>query len=242
MAKTYISLESFVNNYVKNLELKNRPTDYATYLRKSGIDYDAEAGVKANKVLTEGAMALGDYGKGAEALGGAGLVDDGYAAFLKSKAARETESALGAIEKERLEKRSGARRGYLSYLDSYNKSQDSLRRNVTTALTKQRIIDPERVYQYAIEAGLTKSGAEATVGAVYSSIKGEIKAEIIDKVFNKEYTPEMAAAYAKSIGLYDEDVDEIVLAAEEFKKKYATYSSDYIKYLESLGNKNTIGH
>ena len=39
MAKTYISLESFVNNYVKNLELKNRPTDYATYLINAlGVD------------------------------------------------------------------------------------------------------------------------------------------------------------------------------------------------------------
>lgn len=237
-----MDIRNFASAYAKLLEKENRPTDYETYIRNSSDSFNTIAREKVQDTVTGAARQLSGYGSLAESLSQGGLADDGYSKYVKAKIQGSARSRLGEIEAERVDAERKARQGYLSYLDSHNASQERILRDVTEKLTEKRVTDPLRIYEYAVESGLTADAAEAAYESVYRSVKNEIKSEMIAKVCSQEYTPEMARAYAKSIGLQERDISEIISIAEKFGKSFERYSEDYLKYLESLGSQNTVTH
>ena len=234
------SLRNFASAYAKLLERENNPTAYEEYVRRKGTNYDAIAKSETQNAVTKEAKSLSGYGSLAESLSGNGLLDDGYAKYVKAKIRGNTQTKLAEIEQARADAARTTRQGYLSYLDNYNQSQQKILRDVTERLTERRETDPIRIYEYAVESGLNADAAEAAYESVYRSVKNVIKSEMIAKVCSQEYTPEMAKAYAKSIGLKDSDISEIISIAEKFGKSFDKYASDYLAYLESLGNQNTV--
>lgn len=234
------SIRNFASSYAKLLELENRPTAYEEYARNKGIDHDAIAKFEIQGAVSDEAKTLAGYGTLSESLANRGLDDDGYAKYVKTRIRDNTEARLGEIEATRTAAARTARQGYLSYLDSYNSSQKKILRDVTERLTEKKVTDPLRIYEYAVESGLNADAAEAAYESVYRSVKNLIKSEMIAKVCSQEYTPEMAKAYAKSVGLKDKDISEIISIAEKFGKSFDKYASDYLAYLESLGNQTTV--
>lgn len=237
-----MAIRNFASAYAKLLEEKNHPTDYETYVRNNADNFNAVAREKVQNTVTGAARQLSGYGSLSESLSQGGLADDGYSKYVKAKIQSGARSRLEEIEAERVDAEREARQDYLSYLDSHNASQQKILRDVTEKLTEKRVTDPLRIYEYAVESGLTADAAEAAYESVYRSVKNEIKSEMIAKVCSQEFTPEMAKAYAKSIGLKERDISEIISIAEKFGKSFERYSEDYIRYLESLGNQNTVTH
>lgn len=236
MAKTNTSFKSFVDDYVKKLELDNRKKSFTEYVVGEGEHYNSTAGRAAEELLLKNAAAGMSTGRSAASLRSSGLNGGGYEEYLSKRVRENTKMGLAGIEKARRANEVNERRRYVDYLEGFESKQDSIRRRVTSTLSNQRVIDPVRVYEYAVEAGLDDKNATEATSAVYNAVRNQLKVEILSKINEHYFTPDMAASYARAIGLTEDDVREIKEATARLQLEYATYGSQYLEYLDKLGD------
>ncbi|MBR7116665.1 MAG: hypothetical protein IKC87_03055 [Clostridia bacterium] len=236
MAKTDTSFKGFVDDYVKKLELGNRKKTFTEYVVGEGEHYNSTAGRAAEALLLKNAAAGMSTGRSAASLRASGLDGGGYEDYLREKVRENARMGLLDIEKTRKANETNERRKYVDYLEGFESKQDNVRRRVTSTLSQQRVIDPVRVYEYAVEAGLDDKNATEAVSAVYNAVRNQLKVEILSKINDHYFTPDMAASYARAIGLTEEDVKEIKKATERLQFEYAMYGSQYLDYLDKLGD------
>ncbi|MBR2930393.1 MAG: hypothetical protein IKC32_04110 [Clostridia bacterium] len=229
--------KDYLDDYLKLLAKKNRELTLEEYAREDIAEADRTAARRQAAVLGSAYKNTTRYGKERERMLERGL-GEGYAAYLKKRSGENVKAAFKDIASDRAAKLSDAYSGYESYLKSYKNKEDSSIRQITEQFTRQMVLDPETVIRYSLERGLSAEGAERAAAAVYDSVKGAVKKDIIDRIYNLEYTPETAASYAALVGLKDEDIAELVRAAEDYHKKFKEYSKDYLKYLEDLSDQS----
>ena len=235
------SLKDVEKKYEELLK-ENDAVSYADYAREALAENEESFAKQRLSALAQKGMSASDYGSAAERVGRLGLSGGGYSGFVKSKLQARASAKLGSIDGEERAASTSIKKSYLSYLEDYGKKQDALRRSITKTLSSKRVLDPEEIYAYARAAGLSSSSAKGLYDSVYGAVSQSVKNEILSKVYMNEITPDIAASYAKGVGLTGADVEAIREAALKYRREYASYSQDYLDYLESLSDKNTVSY
>lgn len=229
-------LEKFLKEYIKNREISNGPDSFETYKRESGKEYDQAYSRAMNEALVKGRVSK--YGAGAEAVLDKGI-SGGYLSHLEAKRGDEYQERVREITDARDESMAQAKRGYLSYLDTYGRKQDRIRNSLVVRLIEDEVYDPNDIYEHAINAGLNLKEATATIGFVQSGTRSAIKKRLLDMVFNLTISPEDAAARAAEYGLPKEDIDYILEETKKYRQYYKDYADGVIAGIEDEGSKST---
>jgi hypothetical protein len=238
------SLESFLDAYIKNLAIKNEPESFSAYSSATLHEINKKRRESELKALEDHAFSTRPYGRRDEILSSYGLYDSGYKSYYDALKASEAADAISAAKQKAISSERAAYKGYLDYLESETKRQRELESSVTNQLAESKIIDPIEIYKYAVESGMTKDRAESAITKVYNSVKNTVKRDILERIASNEYDVDLAVAYAKSIGLKDDDIEEIRKLAEKIEDNFSIYtqSFDEVDDLESLGNQTNSSH
>lgn len=232
-------LEAFLEEYLKNREVTNGPDSFETYKRERGKTYDADYRAAVTRALNEGKVS--EYGKAGEAMRAGGL-SGGYREYMEMRQADSLGRTLDTLAEERDKSAASAKRGYIAYLNSYDKKQESLKARVVTRLVKDEVYDPDTIYTRAIEAGLNPKEASAVIGSVRSGTRDAVMKRLLDMIYALTITPEGAVATAEEYGLPQEDIDYIREAGEKYRENYEDYSEELLAAIEARGSKSTGSH
>lgn len=237
-----LKLPASRRSYLEALEKLNKPKKYYEYSSETRSEVDG----KAAKAKADVYDALGSYsmryGKISEAEAGKGLLGSGYERFLSAKAKENAKGAIADIESERIADGKRLYSSYQSYLNSYENRQKSIKQGLIDKLSNSNIINPVSIYEHALESGLSKESAEETIGAVTAAVKMKLRATIIEKMYEKQITAKTVANYVRSLGFDEATISELYLMAKDIEENQNEFSTNYLEYLESLGNQNTVSH
>lgn len=230
-----LTLEEIEKKYAALMKAQNLPMNYREYVSGTEVSHGEVGADIKNSALTSLAKNLSGYGTREEALGARGLSASGYSEYLKQKA---IDAGRATVENEKKKERraeEAAKRSYLDYLASYEKSQSSLSKSVVSALKSDKVLDAEKMYDYALKAGLSAEASKGLYDKVYTAVARDIKDNILRKIFENELSPAAAASYARAVGLNEEDVKAITDAADKYHRELSQYTEEFIDYLDGLG-------
>lgn len=234
-----MTVSDIEKSYAARMRDRTSPLGFSEYLRRLGKDHELVAAKRRGALLT----ALGKSREGYAAEDGAlldmGLSHSGYASHLKARRGKNIASALEDAENSRQRAEAEAKRGYLGYLDDFNKAQEKLRLGVVRSLADIGELNITKIYDYAADRGLSGKAAEGLYETVYATVAPVLKRDILDNIYHERISPDVAITYAASVGLNKNDILEIARYAEKYKKHTETVSEGYLEYLESLSGKNT---
>ncbi len=240
MAIASTKLEDFFKMYLENRNRENDPYTYENYKRQRGSTYDTDYYSALTSAMAENRGR--EHGQASEKLAERGLLGGGYAEHLGSLEGVSYDTRKAALTKERDRRAAGERRGYLRYLDSYNRNQDRIRQNVVKLLIEEEQTDANEIYRYAVEAGLNSTTARSIISSVRTVTRDKVRTRILEDVYAYKITPAAAEARAKEFGLDNEDILYIKKATEKFKIEYQNFSNSYLEFLEDQANKTTYSY
>jgi len=239
LSKGLPTIKDFLETYIRNKEIKNRPTSYGDYLRSTNRNFEKDYKDARLTAALSAKLSGGSHGTVKESLASRGLTTSGYAEHLARGAEEKFKSTTLELAKKRDAEERSARSGYLKYLSEYDAKQRNLKNKVVSALVKGEIIDTGAAYLYGIEAGLTPEEAESASRNAYTQLRRALRLKVISEMFKHNISPESAADYARELGLREEDALDIAKIAKDYMHNSDAYSKEYLEYIESIGNKNT---
>ena len=205
MAETMKSLESFLKSKQK---LKNpaSPKSLAEYLVGTGIN---PVGGYANAVRNA-IQAANSSGAAGEALGRAGLTDDGYASYLTARAEAQKQAQITAAEGKMAEEYRTAQGGYTSYLERYRNAAGSRMASLERQLVNYGIMRLDETYAIGIENGLSPEDAATVSANVYRALRNNVYTDCLTAARNSYMDESGIRSYAERAGLLSEDIDELI--------------------------------
>lgn len=239
MSKKKTNLEDFLDSYIKNREIKNRALSYGDYLRNTNGEYKSGYYKGRLSAAIDRKSADRKYGASRESLASSGLIGSGYAEHLKSLTGAKYKSSITSLDEQLKSNEAKAKSGYYKYLSDYDASQTALKGKVLESLIGNEVINTDEAYDYAISAGLAPEAAAATSQSAHNEVRKRLRLKVISDMFKRELSPELAADYARELGLGDEDAEDLAKIAEKYRNDFDGFSKEYLEYLESVGNKTT---
>ena len=208
MSQTVKSLEAFLKSK-ERLKNPSSAKSLAEYLVGAGINpVGRYADTVRNAIRTAdtngGAGALG------EALGRAGLTDDGYAGYLSARAEAEKQAQISAAEKTVAEEYRAAQGGYTSYLERYKNAASSKMSSLERQLVNYGIMRLEETYAIGIENGLSPSDAATVSANVYRALRNEVYTKCLTAARNSYMDASGLRSYAERAGLLPDDITELL--------------------------------
>ena len=238
MSKKKSSLEDFIENYLKNKRLTNSADTIDEYRAKNFSDYRGEYARGMERAYAEKRKSEAGYGKNAERIFTSGLARSGYAERQNGIAERGYENRLTELLADKSKNDEAVKQGYSKYLKGYEKNQSSIMKSVRGELAKNRIIDKDTAYEYALMAGLSEDRAKEVSIGMYSALRDTIIAELLDRVITYRLDPRGAAELARQYGLDDADTAYVEKEAERLGGR--SYTDDgTLEYLENQSDKVT---
>ena len=238
MSNKKSSLEGFFENYLQNKKLTNSADTIDVYRAKNFSDYAGDYSRALEKAYVDARKSDAAYGNHAERIFSSGLTGSGYAERQKDLSLGNYESRLSELLREKGKNDEEVRLGYARYLEGYEKNQNSLMKTVKNELTKNRIINKDKAYEYALMSGLSEDRAREVSLGMYSVLKDALVKELLDKVITYRLDAEGAAELARQYGLDEADTDYIKKEAERLGGKSIS-DDETLDYLEKEANKTT---
>ena len=240
MSKT--TLSQFIENYVNNKKIQNKPKSYQSYLEQIGkSDYDLKYLSKIEDLSYDRATGLSTYGAKAQSLTSKGLDDSGYAKYvdkLQRDLTKDSEKQM--LAKMNSESRE-LRTDYAKYLQSYTEKKEKAKSDITAQLIKNGVIDTDKSKEYAISAGLSEEEALAVSNDVYNSLRSNVISALIDDVVSLRLNHDSARTVALSKGLNLADAISIENIAKKIREEFNNASDELLNDLNSsAGGKNTF--
>ena len=228
------SVEDYIKDYLKERAMELGTQGFSKWLSQNGEDSVRNYAKSMQKIDTGYAKALSTYGKEADALGGAGLSDGGYARYIDELARdRRKKDGSEAIRDAYVTMAKNAR-GYGNYLDDTDARSKKLRASAFNTLTGEKIIDYELAYERAIELGLSDSDARDIASRATESVITKHKNTVMKAIVSKVFTRSQAEEYAKAFGLPEEIVKELGDYADSINKQVLLGSAqDIIDYINA---------
>ena len=231
------NLSDFLKKYLSGKTLGEGAMSYSDYETLNPNLKKKDYLTALEKRYSNLARNRSNYGTSAENLAKGSLTSSGYSAFLE----RNAKSALDADvnEKYALYKTAEAENmtGYLNYLDNYQKQIKKLKTSVTDSLIKNKVVNKQDAYEYALEAGLSESDALTVSQNVYESAKRKLISEVMESVASYKLDAEGARLYAEAMGLSEKDAKGIGEYAEAIISNRIDTGDEYLDYLRELANK-----
>ena len=236
MAMTVSDIEK---KYAAIMRAQNSPISFGEYIKGKTDGIELNVNEKKLDALTGAERKLSRYGKLAESLEVRGLTDSGFAKYAHSAVSAKKDAALKQADKEGENAMKDLKSDYLGYIDDFNGKQQTLRKSVINELISRGEMNPESIYKYAADAGLGEEAGKDVYNDVYSAASYYIKDSILKDVASGALSPDQAVDKAKRMLLWPEDVEEIRVATESYRKKEEEASSEYLSSLEALSDKTT---
>ncbi len=211
-----MKFSDFMKTYLYSRSLENRKdTDFSEYLLLYGNDprpaYDKTIAGAREAYL----RSMPDYGQQANALERAGLLNSGYAGFLRQeneRTLREKENAAGEIYADALAKEAT---DYRDYLDKAETENETLRKKLEARLLSMNTTDSEAAYAYLVAGGLSDEDARATAETVVALVSQKKRSEVLETALHYGYDYKTALSYARAEGLTEEDAITVAKLSEE---------------------------
>lgn len=235
------TLSDFIKSYLENLEIKHKKESYSDWVKSSGINSERIYKDALRDAETDYKRAGAEYGSLAERLSQNGLSASGYSDYINSSAYAEMQKrksdALKGYSENEAKNLSGYQsyvsgidkeisketKDYLSLLTSLNKDGSDLYMETVSTVEKYGIIDYDTAYGMALKAGLSEEDARSAAELSTALTRRALKTKIIEAAIKDNMDGDEARAYAKSLGLNDEDADEIYEYVDSLDK--GEYSS-----------------
>ena len=238
MAIRVSSLEEFFELYKDARVKKNAPYTLSEYMRLENATPYRDYTDTVRSALSARARAGGGYGSEADALGRAGLTDDGYRQYLEARANRSLEGSLAHATREKADTYTENLHGYEKYLASFDKKQTNLKNSVRNFLMENEIFNIEDTYSIGLNRGLSADEAAELSLEIYQTRRNWVYANTLIAILGSDLDVEGAKEYARSMGLIEEDVNRMAARLNGFMKDPDRFGSEeYLKYIESLANK-----
>ena len=208
------SLESFLDEYIKNKELENQKSTGESALALYKDDAKKALGERLSGIEADYMKALPTYGRTAEQLGSAGLGGSGYSEYLKGLAYLDMQKQKKGAREDYEGALKDAYKSYADYLESSAKRQQSLLSDTVKAITSESILDFDAAYRFAVTRGLSESDAKAAAKTAVDEVSRAVKARVISTIVSEGLTREGAVSYALALGLSSEIAEELGVFAE----------------------------
>ena len=206
MSQTAKSLEDFLKGK-RGLKSSASPKSLAEYLVGTGID---PVGGYAKAVRAAIKTAGTSGGAVGEALGRAGMTDDGYAAYLAARTEAKKQAQIAAAGEEMSAAYKDAQGGYTSYLERYRSTASGRMTSLEKRLVDYGIMRLDETYAIGIESGLSPEDAATVSANVYRVLRGDVYDRCLTAARNSYMDEAALRSYAERAGLLSEDIDELV--------------------------------
>ncbi len=184
----------------------NARLSFKDYLSYIGKDYQKEYNNALLNLDAKGAKADPYYGKSGESLRQMGLVNSGYANYLKEQNQKTLSVAKDSLYASYLKNLDSSKDSYANYIMDYQQKQNNIAKTLISRLESDGVLDFDRAYQLALKEGLNEANAKAAAESGIKAARDSIYYKIIDLIGKYKYSRERAEIYARQMGLSPEDV------------------------------------
>lgn len=205
---------------------------YDVYKHKSGIDTAKSYSDAINSLFAQSKKETSSYGNNSRIFNNKGLQNSGYADYIDAKAKNTFEYGKAALEDDYARSEAENLSSYASYLDKYEKQNQSTKNSVLSHLVNNEILDLSTAIAYGVDAGLSFDDAKAMGESAYQTVKGKITNEILKQSVSLGLDRTGAKKLAVKMGLSSSDAEEIAKEVEEMLEYYRNISADYLAFLE----------
>jgi hypothetical protein len=207
--------------------LENDKRTYTAWLSDNGINAEKIAGEKIAKAMKDSSLSRVDYGVKAQRLSEKGLLDDGYAEYLRSSLQDKAAAKIKTADEELIQNRYKNARGYAEYVEKYNALQGKIMESVKKTITDMECFDINQAYEIALKEGLSDENAMATAALGVNSAREKVTDDVIRFVLKNRLTEIVARRYAMNQGLSEPYVKRVEKAVRS--SYYYTGSGIYDK-------------
>lgn len=231
-----VTLEKFLDTYLKNKKLDNEAKSYADWLERNASDPSEDYEQQLRQIETDYQRAQPGYGARAEELGTRGL-NGGYADYLSGKAYATRQQLLDRARRQYRQHTRETRKGYAQYLDEYRTAQQSATRAAADSIRSSGSLDYNTAYQYALSVGLNDENAKAAATEGIGAAKDVLRKKVFALIDAQSLSRPRAIAYALNLGFSEEEANEIGNYAYQMQRPVsgASYEGeDFTDYLNRL--------
>lgn len=221
---------SSLKKYLKASTKTGAAKSYGEWLREEKKKSDEK---ERNRLYQEAALRAPGYGSGGEALAKAGLVGDGYAAYLKNEANRSLQEGIASLERKKEESALQEARGYADYLSSLRENQlEELEKTVEDVLNAPAYKKPS--FSPTLSAlGLSGKQIEAVLdeyqGGVMATEDPSFVYSVARHLEKYGYSYERAYIFCRTAGISEEKSLEIAALMSEKAGKESAYMQELLQ-------------
>ena len=210
---------------------KTRGTkSYGEWLREEKRKSDEK---ERQRIYQEAALRATGYGSSGEELAKAGLVGDGYAAYLQREAERTLGDALTSLNEKNGERSLQEATGYADYLSSLRESRlKEVEKTVDDILNAPAYKQPSFSPTLS-ELGLSKKQIEAVLdeykGGVMATEDPSFIYSIARHLTRYGYSYERAYVFCRTAGISEEKSLELATLMSEKEEKQSAYMQELLE-------------
>ena len=205
---TVKSLEGFLKEKARLKNAANAKS-LAEYLAETGINPIGGYANAVKRAIHNAGMSAGAGAVG-EAVGRAGLTDDGYAAYLAARAEAEKQASIATAADSLAAEYREAQSDYTSYLERYKNAADKKMTSLEKQLVKSGIMRLDETYAIGIEHGLSPEDAATVSANVYRILRHDVYTACLTAAQNSYMDEAGLRSFAERAGLMPDDIDELI--------------------------------
>lgn len=225
------TLEDFVKTYVQNKAKSSSKESYEDWLRTNGVNSKEIYSDSIKDITADYERAKSGYGRKAETLSGLGLTTSGYSDYLASSAYSLMQKRKAGAQNKYSENEIANRKAYSDYIKEISDADSKAYKNVVNTISNEGIVDYEKAYTYAVNAGLSEENAKLAAETASEIARRNLKQSAMKTIISRYFNTNQAREYALALGLSSEDAKELAEYASTINK-YSHYDSDYLEYLK----------
>ncbi len=219
-----------LKNYLSEGTKTRGAKSYGEWLREEKRKSDEK---ERQRIYQEAALRATGYGSGGEELAKAGLVGDGYAAYLQKEAKRTLGDALTSLNEKNREKSLQEATGYADYLSSLRESRlKEVEKTVNDILNAPAYKKPSFSHTLS-QLGLS----DKQIGAVLNEYQGGVMASedpsfiysIARHLTRYGYSYERAYVFCRTAGISEEKSLELATLMSENAEKQSAYMQELLE-------------
>ncbi len=223
------AISSHLKNYLTAGTRTRGARSYGEWLREEKRKNDEK---ERQRIYQKAALSATGYGSGGEALAKAGLVGDGYAAYLQRAAKEALGEALTSLNEEKEDRSLQEASGYADYLSSLRQSRlEEVEKTVNDVLNAPAYKTPS--FSPTLSGlGLTDKQIEAVLaeyqGGVMATEDPSFIYSVARHLTKYGYSYERAYVFCRTAGISEEKSLELATLMSEDAEKKSAYMEELL--------------
>ncbi len=221
------SIEDFIKNYLNTKKVSLDKKSYDSWLSESGIDSAGILSDSVRSINSDYKRALSEFGSGAQNIHSLGLGRSGYSDYLKGKAYSQMQKGLESAKDTYINNEKENKSSYQAYLESVSEKEEKLKKelqnryyDIVDDMTKQNLLEYDAAYNYALNMGLDKEGADMAARLANTTVRHNIIEEIKGDILKRGLDQKMTIYYALARGLTEQEAQELGYYADKINSSF----------------------